>query len=83
MPNNLLTNITASTTNENIKIAALSVTDSISLDCNGGNIICEQINVNKAIDLKVKNGDITGTIIGGWDDFSISCKIKKAIAICL
>lgn len=77
MPNNLLANITASTTNENIKIAALSVTDSISLDCNGGNIICEQINVNKKVNLKAKNGDITGTIIGGWDDFSISCKIKK------
>lgn len=83
MPNNLLTNITAITTNENIKIAALSVADSISLDCNSGNIICKQINVNKSVNLKAKNGDITGTIIDGWDDFSISCKIKKAIAICL
>lgn len=77
VPNNLLKSITVSTTNEHIKIAALSVTDSISLDCNGGNIICEQINANNIIKLKAKDGDITGTILGSWDDFSISCKIKK------
>ena len=77
VPNNLLAKITASTTNENIKVAALSVTDSISLDSNGGNVICEQVNVNNAINLKAKDGNITGTVIGGWDDFAISCKIKK------
>ncbi len=27
--------------------------------------------------MTAKNGNIAGTIIGGWDDFSISCNIKK------
>lgn len=40
-------------------------------------IICERVNVGKSINLKAKDGNITGSIIGGWDDFSISCKIKK------
>lgn len=77
VPNNLLLKITASTTNENIKITSLSVMDNISLDTNGGSITCKQIEAGKEINLKAKNGNITGTVIGGWDDFSISCKIKK------
>ena len=77
VPNDLLTVFSATTTNENIKINALSFRETVSLDANGGNLICERVNVGKAINLTAKNGDITGSIIGGWDDFSISCKIKK------
>lgn len=77
VPNDLLTVFSATTTNENIKINALSFRETVSLDANSGNLICERVNVGKAISLTVKNGDITGSIIGGWDDFSISCKIKK------
>lgn len=77
IPNNLIVALSASTTNENIKISSLSIIDNISLDSNGGNIVCEKVNVGKSINLNVKDGDITGSIIGGWDDFAISCKIKK------
>ncbi len=77
IPDNLLTAISASTTNENIKVNSLSFTEQVNLDTNGGNIVCERINVGKAISLTAKNGDIKGSIIGSWDDFSISCKIKK------
>lgn len=77
IPDNLLTTISASTTNENIKITALSFAEQIVLENNGGNILCERVNVGKAINLTAKNGNISGSIIGGWDDFSISCKIKK------
>ncbi|HIZ45140.1 MAG TPA: hypothetical protein H9672_10580 [Firmicutes bacterium] len=27
--------------------------------------------------LTVKNGDISGTVVGGYDDFAIQSKIKK------
>lgn len=77
MPNNLINTLSVNTTNENIKVNSLSVTENISLDTNGGSIICERVNVGKTIDLKAKDGNITGTIIGGWDDFAISCTIKK------
>lgn len=77
VPNDLLTAFSATTTNENIKVNALSFKETVSLGTNGGNVICERVNVGKAISLTAKNGDIKGSIIGGWDDFSISCKIKK------
>lgn len=77
IPDSLLTTISASTTNENIKIASLSFSEQIDLDNNGGNILCERISVGKAINLTAKNGNITGSIIGSWDDFSMSCTIKS------
>lgn len=77
IPNNQLANVTAATTNENITVASISLTENINLKANGGHIICERIDAGKAIQLTAKDGNITGTIIGGWDDFSISCKIKK------
>ena len=77
IPDNLISTLSVNTTNENIKVNSLSFTESINLDTNGGNIICERVNVGKSINLKAKDGNITGSIIGGWDDFSISCKIKN------
>lgn len=74
---NLISTISVNTTNENIKVNSLSFTENISLDTNGGNIICERVSVGKSINLKAKDSNITGSIIGGWDDFSISCKIKN------
>lgn len=77
IPDKFITMFSASTTNENIKVNPLSFTEQISLNANGGNIVCDRINAGKAISFIAKNGNITGTVIGGWDDFSISCKIKK------
>ena len=77
LPDYLIATLSASTTNENIRINQLSVAEQISLETNGGNILCERVNVGKAICLTAKNGSITGSVIGGWDDFSISCTIKK------
>ncbi len=77
VPDNLISTLSVNTTNGNIKVNSLSFTENISLDTNGGNIICERISVGKSINLVAKDGSITGSIIGGWDDFSISCKIKK------
>lgn len=77
IPNNLISSFSATTTNENIKVSSLSFQESVNLNSNGGNVICERVNVGNSINLISKNGNITGTIIGGWDDFSITCKIKK------
>lgn len=77
VPSNLIAVLTATTTNENITVNSLSFTDIISLNSNGGSIVCERISVGKSIKLTAKNGNITGTVMGGWDDYSISCTIKK------
>lgn len=77
VPDDLISSLTASTTNENIEVSPLSFTEAVSLDSNGGNVVCDRVNAGKSVTLKAKNGDISGTIVGGWDDFSISCTIKK------
>lgn len=77
LPNKILTTLKLSTTNENISLPAMTVVDELSLSSHGGNIVFEQLNVGKSIYLDSKNGDISGTIIGSYDDYAISCNVKK------
>lgn len=77
LPDNLLAAFSAKMTNENISLSALSFSEQVDLNTNGGSIFCECVSVGKAINLTAKNGNISGTILGGWDDFSISCSVKK------
>lgn len=77
LPNEILTTLKLSTTNENISLPAMTVVDELSLSSHGGNIVFEQLNVGKSIYLDSKNGDISGTIIGSYDDYAISCYVKK------
>ena len=77
IPDGLISAFSAKTTNENIEVGPLSFTEGVSLNANGGSIVCDRVNVGKTISLTAKNGDIRGTIVGDWDDFSISCTYKK------
>lgn len=77
VPEDLLESLTLSTTNEDITLPALTVTGEVSLSSNGGSITFDKLNAGEAITLTGKNGDITGTMVGSYDDFAISCDIKK------
>lgn len=77
VPDALLDALTLSTTNEDISLPALAVAGSVSLSSNGGNITFGELDVGDALSLTVKNGDISGTIAGSYDDFSIQTEIKK------
>ena len=77
IPNALLENLTLSTTNEDITISALTVTESISISSNGGNITFGNLDIGNALCLTVKNGDISGTVVGSYENFSIETEIKK------
>ena len=77
IPGTLLENLTLSTTNEDITLPALAATGSISLSCNNGNIIFGDLDVGSSLYLTAKNGDISGTVTGGYDDFAIQSKVKK------
>ncbi|MCD8048613.1 MAG: DUF4097 domain-containing protein [Clostridia bacterium] len=76
IPDSSLASLDISTTNENISLSPVSL-NSASLSANGGNIFFEEMNAAESINLSVKNGDISGTVIGGWDDFAISTSVKK------
>lgn len=54
IPNGTVVDLSAKTTNEDIKVTSLSFSDSVSLDSNGGNIVCERINAGKSIALTAK-----------------------------
>lgn len=77
IPNALLDTLTLSTTNENITLSALAVTGSINLSSNGGNLTFENLDAGKALYLTIKNGDISGTVIGNYEDFTIETDFKK------
>lgn len=77
IPDALLDSLTLSTTNEDISLPALAVTENITISCNGGNITFEKIDVGNGLSLTVKNGDISGTVIGRYDEFAIQSEIKK------
>lgn len=47
------------------------------LNSNGGDVSFDKLYVSESLDVTVKNGNITGSVTGGWDDFSITSAIKK------
>lgn len=77
IPDALLDTLTLSTTNEDISLPALAVKGNIRISSNGGNITFESLKVGNALNLIVKNGDISGTVIGSYDDFAIQSEVKK------
>ena len=77
MPTALLDTVILSTTNEDVFLPVLAVTGSIDVSTNGGNITFENLDVGNTLTLTVKNGDISGTVAGSYDDFAIQSEIKK------
>ncbi|HIY97316.1 MAG TPA: DUF4097 domain-containing protein [Candidatus Borkfalkia excrementigallinarum] len=72
-----LTDLTIKTTNESVDVSPLSVREGVTLDSNGGDLNFEKIGVGESLSLTAKNGNITGSVLGGMDDFSIACEYKK------
>ena len=69
--------LTIRTTNEAIGVSTLTVQGAVLLDCSGGSVDFVQLGVGRSLNVTAKNGNITGSILGGRDDFSVSCEIKK------
>lgn len=77
VPADLLDSLTIATTNEPVALESISVLGSIDISVNGGDITFDALNAGKQIALECKNGDISGTICGLIDDYSIQTRIKK------
>ncbi len=77
IPNNLIDELYISTTNEDVSLSDIEINNNITIVTNGSNIFFDKINVYDSITLNAKNGNITGTIIGGYDDYAIFCNVKK------
>jgi hypothetical protein len=77
LPDQAFARLTLSTTNEAVSFAAQAEIETLSLSSNGGDLLFENLAVGRALTLWAKNGGITGTILGSYGDFSISCASKK------
>ncbi len=77
LPDVLLTALQISTTNEDISLPALAASGEVSLSSVGGNIVFDKLDAGNAINLTAKNGDITGSIVGSYDEYAIYCESKK------
>lgn len=77
LPDALITDLTLSTTNEDILLPVLSVIHNLSLSSQGGNIVFDKLNAGESIRLDSKNGNISGAISGSYDEYAIFCNIKK------
>ena len=72
-----LTALSVVTTNENVTMSDVTVSESVAVSVNGGDISFGKVSVGTSLVLTVKNGNITGSVAGGWDDFTIDCAVKK------
>lgn len=73
----MISALTLSTTNGDLRLPAIHMKDRISLTVNGGNIKFEGPDAGQEISLNAKNGDISGTILGRYEEYAIECNIKK------
>lgn len=76
LPQEGLEGLTLSTTNADICLPALAA-GSLTLSNNNGNITFEKLQVGQSLALEVRDGDISGTLAGGYDDFAIATQVKK------
>lgn len=72
-----LTDVSVSTTNEAISATGTIAAQNVSMSVNGGDLSFGKIAAEKSVTLNAKNGNITGTILGSWDDYAIACNVKK------
>ena len=77
LPDGLLSSLKVTTTNEEIVLSPLSVSGSVALDSNGGDVRFDSVLVGTEASFTAKNGNIAGSLVGGWDGFAISCTVKK------
>ena len=77
VPDAALATLSLRTTNEDISLSALTVTGQLTLSNNGGDISFENMGAPDAVTVENKNGDITGAITGSYDDYAITCAVKK------
>lgn len=77
IPKESVENLTLKTTNEDIELPPLSLAGVANIEINNGSIYLDKLAADDAVTLKTKNGDISGSIVGSYDDFAILSKVKK------
>lgn len=77
IPDGSIKNLTIKTSNEGIELPPLSLAGAVNIEINKGDINLDKLNAATRVTLATKNGDISGSIVGSYDDFAIASKVKK------
>ncbi|KOO49119.1 DUF4097 family beta strand repeat-containing protein [Viridibacillus arvi] len=77
IPDASIENLILKTSNEEIELPPLSFAGAVNIKINNGNIQLDKLNAGTTVTLETKNGDISGSIVGSYDDFAILSEAKK------
>lgn len=77
LPEKGLQDLTLRTTNEDLILPQITVGGKAEFLVNNGNLRLEELGAGSEIKLNAKNGNITGTIKGAYEDYSITSQTKK------
>jgi len=77
IPDTSIENLILKTSNEAIELPPLSFAGAVNIKINNGNIQLDKLNAGTTVTLETKNGDISGSIVGSYDDFTIVSEAKK------
>lgn len=76
LPDDMIEQLKISTSNEDVNLPALDIEDFIEVYLNQGNIQVKKLQ-SDFIHLETKNGNLEGSIIGSYHDFSIESNAHK------
>lgn len=77
IPDASIENLILKTSNEEIELPPLSFAGAVNIKINNGNIQLDKLNAGTTVTLETKNGDISGSIVGSYEDFAILSEAKK------
>lgn len=69
--------LTISTTNADVCFGRVSIAGDLDAYANGGNLTFERLDVSGNLSLSTKNGNIDGVLAGCFEDYAITCNVKK------
>lgn len=77
IPSGEIQTLQLNSSNEDILVPALEISESLQIFINHGDILLEGVAVGGNIKVEAKNGNISGRVYGTYDDFSILSKAHK------
>lgn len=75
VPEDALSSLSVDTTNETITVNSLTVSGSVRLKSNWGDVRFSGLDT-KSLSMETKNGDIKGSVAGSYDDYTFSVNKK-------
>ena len=70
-------NLNLTAKNGSISLQGVSASGTMALNSDGGDLNLDAVDAGEGLNLTAKNGNISGSVLGGWDDFAITCEVKK------